>query len=113
MIDEVTSRSRRELARRNPALCIAIAAALMVPSLAGAFEVDTGNEDLTVRWDNTIRANVSIRAEAQDKDILANPNYDDGDRNFDQGHMFARVDLLSEFDVVWKRSVGFRVSAAG
>ena len=27
--------------------------------------------------------------------------------------MFTRVDLLSEFDVVWKRSLGFRVSAAG
>jgi len=66
-----------------------------------------------MRWDNTVRVNTSIRVEGQDDKILANPNYDDGDRNFDKGKMFARVDLLSEFDVVWKRSLGFRVSAAG
>jgi len=104
---------RRTSARRASVLSIAVATALALPQVAGAFEFDTGNEDLTVRWDNTIRANVTVRAEAQDKDILANPNYDDGDRNFDQGKMFSRFDLLSELDVVWKRSMGFRVSAAG
>ncbi len=104
---------RRTSVRRASALSIAVATALALPQVASAIEFDTGNEDLSIRWDNTVRANVSIRAEEQDEDILANPNYDDGDRNFDQGHMFARVDLLSEFDFVWKRSLGFRVSAAG
>jgi hypothetical protein len=99
--------------RRASALSIAVATALALPQAAGAFEFDTDNEDLTIRWDNTLRANVSVRAESQDQAILDNPNYDDGDRNFDKGHMFTRVDLLSEFDVVWKRSLGFRVSAAG
>jgi hypothetical protein len=112
MIDEVSSLSPRESARRNPALCAAIAAALMVPSLAGAFEVDTGNEDLSIRFDNTVRLNVTSRLGDEDKAILANPNTDDGGRNFPQGSLFTRVDLLTEFDVVWKRSMGFRVSAA-
>jgi hypothetical protein len=104
---------RRISARRASALSIAVVAALALPQAAGAFEFDTGNENLSVRWDNTVRANVSIRAEDQDKSILANPNFDDGDRNFDQGKMFSRFDVLSEFDFVWKRSMGFRVSAAG
>jgi hypothetical protein len=94
-------------------LGIAVAAALALPVSAGAAEINTGNDDLVVRWDNTVRVNTSIRVEGQDAAILANPNYDDGDRNFDKGKMFARFDLLSEFDVVWKRTLGFRVSAAG
>jgi hypothetical protein len=94
-------------------LSVAVAAALALPTAVGAFEFDTGNEDLVVRWDNTVRANVSVRTESQDQAILANPNFDDGDRNFDSGSVFTRLDLLSEFDVVWKRSLGFRVSAAG
>ena len=104
---------RRTSVRRASALSIAVATALALPQVASAFEFDTGNENLSIRWDNTVRANVSVRVEAQDKNILANPNYDDGDRNFDQGHTFTRLDLLSEFDFVWKRSLGFRVSAAG
>ncbi len=45
--------------------------------------------------------------------MLKNPNFDDGDRNFDRGRVFTRLDLLTEFDVIWKRQIGFRVSAAG
>jgi hypothetical protein len=94
-------------------LNVTVAALLALPTAAGAFEFDTGNEDLAIRWDNTVRANVSVRTESQDEAILANPNFDDGDRNFDNGSLFTRLDLLSEFDVVWKRSLGFRVSATG
>jgi hypothetical protein len=109
----MTSLPRRGSAQRNRALSIAVAAALALPATAGAFEFDTGNEDLSIRFDNTVRLNVSQRVESQDKNILANPNYDDGDRNFDRGHVFSRLDVLSEFDVVWRRSLGFRVSATG
>jgi hypothetical protein len=98
---------------RSSVLGIAVAAALALPQVAAAFEADTGNEDLSVRWDNTVRANLVWRAEGQDKAILDNPNFDDGDRNFKNGSQFTRLDLLSEFDLVWKRSLGFRVSAAG
>ena len=113
MNNRIGSTRSGSIARRTGALGIAIAAALALPQTAGAFEFDTGNEDLSIRWDNTVRANVSLRTEGQDGAILGNPNFDDGDRNFDQHHMFARLDLLSEFDVVWRKSLGFRVSAAG
>jgi hypothetical protein len=103
---------RRIGARGNLALSVAVATVLAIPTSVGAFEFETGNEDLSIRFDNTLRMNVSTRVAGQDEAILANPNFDDGDRNFDQGSWFARFDLLSEFDLVWKRSLGFRVSAA-
>jgi hypothetical protein len=93
-------------------LSLAVAAALALPTAAGAFEFNT-DEDLSMRWDNTLRINVASRTTGQDKAIINNVNYDDGDRNFDTGSVFTRVDLLSEFDFVWKKSLGFRVSAAG
>ena len=52
---------------------MAIAIALALPSAAGAFEFDTGSEDLSVRWDNTLRVNATMRAASQDNDALGNP----------------------------------------
>ena len=80
--------------------------------VAHAIEVDTGNTDFKVRWDNTVKYNYANRVNNQDKHLLASPNYDDGDRNFDKGTVSSRVDVLSEFDVVYKGNMGFRVSAA-
>jgi hypothetical protein len=66
---------------RRAALATAIASLFAAP-VSHAFEVDTGNEDITMRWDNTVRYNLGIRAQSQNSQILGNPNYDDGDRNF-------------------------------
>ncbi len=80
---------------------------------AGAFEIDTGNEDIQLRFDNTIRINLGMRAQGQDEAILKNANNDDGDRNFDNGSLInSRIDLLTEFDIIYKRRYGARVSAA-
>ena len=106
------SKSAARLRRRATAL--AIGAMLGAAGPAHAFEIDTGNPDLAVRWDNTVRYNLGVRAQSQDPALLASPNFDDGDRNFGNGSIVTnRVDVLSEFDVVWKRQHGFRVSAAG
>ncbi|GAB2514154.1 hypothetical protein GCM10027084_29650 [Pseudoxanthomonas sangjuensis] len=92
-------------------LSLAAAIALSFAPAAQAAEIGTGNPDVVVRWDNTIRYNLGIRTEKQDGAILANPNYDDGDRNFDRNSLVAnRLDLLSEFDVTVRDSFGFRVS---
>jgi hypothetical protein len=81
---------------------------------AHAFEINTGNPDITLRWDNTLRYNLGVRTQSQDAAILANPNYDDGDRNFSKNKVVAnRFDLLSEADLVWQKKLGARVSAAG
>ncbi|MGO4222047.1 DUF1302 domain-containing protein [Lysobacter sp. TAF61] len=90
-----------------------ITAALAATGTAGAVEINTGNPDVVLRWDNTIRFNLANRVENQDAAILNSPNYDDGDRNFDTGLVSERLDLLSEFDFIYQDRLGFRVSAAG
>ncbi len=94
-------------------LSAAILASLAVAGSAGAVEINTGNPDIVLRWDNTIRVNLANRVEGQDRGILASPNFDDGDRNFDRGMVSERVDLLSEFDFIYQDRMGFRVSGAG
>jgi hypothetical protein len=80
---------------------------------AGAFDIPTGNEDLGIRWDNTFRYNLGYRISNEDPAIIANPNLDDGDRNFKSGIVTNRIDVLSEFDMVYKKNYGIRLSAAG
>ena len=80
---------------------------------AAAFEIDTSNPDVEMRWDNTVRYNLGVRTHSQDPAILGNPNADDGDRNFSNGSVVtSRFDLLSEFDLVWQKNYGVRFSAA-
>jgi hypothetical protein len=81
--------------------------------VAGAFNIDTGNPDLKMRWDNQFRYNYGVRVHSQDQALLKNPNLDDGDRNFSKGTVTNRLDILSDFDLQYKRNYGFRVSIAG
>lgn len=98
---------------RHRALTAALVAIGALGGNAAAFEVDTGNPDVAMRWDNTVRYNLGFRTQGQDGAILANPNADDGDRNFSNGSMVtSRFDLLSELDFVWRKDYGMRFSAA-
>ena len=58
---------------RRAALGVAVAAACAVSGAAVAFEIDTGNPDLALRWDNTIRYNIGMRAQGQNDAILRTP----------------------------------------
>jgi hypothetical protein len=99
---------------RRAAVAAAVVSALSLGGPAAAFEIDTGNPDLALRWDNTIRYNLGMRALAKDPALLNNLNLDDGNRNFSRGSLVAnRFDILSEIDLVWARSFGGRVSLAG
>ncbi|MEJ8814682.1 DUF1302 domain-containing protein [Variovorax ureilyticus] len=80
---------------------------------ASAFEFDTGNPDLSVRWDNTFKYSAGWRLKDQDPALLRGPNTDDGDRNFNKGLISNRLDVLTELDAVYARRYGFRYSAAG
>ena len=96
------------------ATALAIAALLGAANVAEAFEIDIGNPDIQMRWDNTVRYNLGVRAQSQNNEIIGSPNFDDGDRNFSNGSLVTnRFDVLSEFDFVYKRMMGFRVSGAG
>jgi hypothetical protein len=120
--------------RRRPRyLCDRRFAAITVASLsvisAGATEIETGSEDWSVRWDNTVNASMKVRTEAADPALkdsfrLLNPfnpqsrfpqalNFNAGDQNFQKrGIVSERLDLLSEFDAVWRKNFGMRVSGA-
>ncbi|MES3001834.1 MAG: DUF1302 family protein [Pseudomonadota bacterium] len=107
---------------------MAVAASLVAAtgsSLAAPF--DTGNPDLEVRWDNTVKYSVGVRTDSPSSTLttfVPNPasgatvpgalNGDDGDRNFRRhGLISNRIDLLSEFDLVYKKDFGLRISGAG
>ena len=97
--------------RRAIALAIG---SIFTAASAQAFEIQADNPDISMRWDNTVRYNLGERVQGQDSAILGNPNFDDGDRNFSKGSIVTnRVDLLSELDFIYKKSYGFRLSAAG
>ena len=93
----------------------ALAVAVMVAaSSVSAVEIDVGNPDIRVRWDNTARYNLGVRVEDQDSAIMNNPNYDESDGKFEQGDVVTnRLDWLTEVDVSYKWHFGARVSAAG
>ncbi|MEJ8850874.1 DUF1302 domain-containing protein [Variovorax rhizosphaerae] len=94
---------------------IALAAALLsMSSGAQAFELETGNPDFSVRWDNTLRYNYANRVEERDSKIGNSAVSDEGTYSFNKGKTVAnRLDLLSEFDLTYKKRYGVRVSAAG
>lgn len=87
--------------------------ATLMGSMAQAVEIDTGHPDFNVRFDNTIRYNLAQRIENRDSRIGNSAISDEGDYRFNKGDWVSnRLDLLSEFDVVYKNKTGFRVSTA-
>lgn len=92
---------------------LASAIVLAATPAAQAFELTNGSEDWAVRFDNTFKTSYGQRVEGQNAKIANASNYNDGDKNFSVGSpVTQRVDLLTEFDVVYQRKMGFRVSAA-
>ena len=63
MKTDQTAGQRRGL--RLTAVCAAMAAAFALPGTATAFEINTGNEDIQMRWDNTVRLNIVERVAGQ------------------------------------------------
>lgn len=93
---------------------VALAAALLCAAGAQAFEIETGNPDMTVRWDNTLRLNYGTRVEGRDEKIGNSALADEGTYRFDRGDAVAqRLDILSELDIVFQKKYGLRVSGAG
>ncbi len=101
----------------------AVFGAIAVMGLVGsvhAFELDTANSDVKLRWDNTLKYSAGVRLLNPSGKILngdpgnppPGPQLDDGDRNFKKdGLMTDRVDWLTELDGTYK-NFGFRVSGA-
>ena len=108
------SRKTISCARRSK-IFVAVATALLGQSVlvsnSWAFQIATDNPDLKVAWDNTVKYSAAWRMKDASSALTANPNLDDGDRNFKKGLISNRFDLLSEFDLAY-RDFGFRVSGA-
>ncbi|MDE1150320.1 MAG: DUF1302 family protein [Azospirillaceae bacterium] len=68
-------------------------------------------DGLDLRWDNTVRYTLADRLGPREGALLANPNWDDGDRNFGQGVVSNRLDVLSALDLGWG-DWGLHASAA-
>ncbi len=90
---------------------------------AHAFEIDTGSQDLKLRWDTTAKYSAAARMHKPSPGLsqtafgptgIAGPNnvnQDDGDNSFSRGLVSNRLDLLSELDASYG-NVGARLSAA-
>jgi hypothetical protein len=93
-------------------ILVLMLAVALLPWQAQAFQFDTGNSDLQLRWDNTFKYSAAYRIKEQSDTLLEDVNYDDGDRNFDKGLVSNRIDWLSELEASLPYG-GIRVSGAG
>ncbi len=103
--------------RREPHALAAIAAAMLASGSATAFQIDSGNPDVVMSWDNTVKYSNAFRVRSLDPKVADNSlgpqaNTNDGDQNFGKGLISNRLDLLSEFEFRYRKDFGFRVSGA-
>ncbi|TPV61948.1 DUF1302 domain-containing protein [Aestuariibacter sp. GS-14] len=115
-MNDVWVKQNNKTLSRN-ALAAAVAFGLTVSAHTEATTIDTGNPDLRIRWDNTVKYSASFRVADVDPNVAdaslgPQANTNDGDLNFGKGLISNRLDLLSEFDLRYKKQYGFRVSAA-
>lgn len=110
-------RHQNPYGRTVAATAIALFISMGIDGAAQAAPIETGNPDIAIYFDNTLKYSLGWRVEdpsahVADNSIGVQANTNDGDLNFDKGLISNRVDLLSEFGLTYKRDFGFRVSAA-
>jgi hypothetical protein len=93
------------------ALLLGLLTLALLPWQAQAFQFYAGDTDLSIRWDNTFKYSAAYRLKDQSDTLIADANYDDGDRNFDKGLVSNRFDWLSELEASLPFG-GIRVSGA-
>ena len=93
----------------------ALVMGMLAAQSAVAIEIDTGNPDWKLRWDNTVKASLMQRLQDASPTLSAQPpltvNQDDGNNNFKKGLVSSRIDLLSELDLTGP-GYGARISGA-
>lgn len=96
--------------RRQAARAILLALALSTAALGANAAELLQADGWDLRWDNTLRYSAAFRLAHYDEALVADPNADDGDRNFAPGLVSNRLDLLSEFDLSYG---AFGIDASG
>lgn len=94
-----------------------ILASLSVVQSAMAFDINSGNSDIRMSLDTSVKYSLASRtgdasSKVADSSIGPQANTNDGDLNFSKGLISNRLDILTSFDFRYKRSSGFRISAA-
>ncbi|WP_338759553.1 DUF1302 family protein [Massilia sp. METH4] len=95
----------------RPLLLASMMAQVFAVPFAHGGEIETSVPDLKIRWDNTVKYSAAFRVKDPSDQFKADPNQDDGTRNFDRGLVSNRLDLLSEFDATYN-NFGLRLSGA-
>lgn len=94
---------------------LSVLVALLGAGQAHAFQIDLGDSDFRLRWDNTVRYNWGMRLQDQSSlvDRAGGGAYDQSNAAFDQYDTITnRLDLLSELDLNYQGLYGARLSAA-
>lgn len=111
----IATRGSHSHARRRVPLR-RIAAAVLAPlalQSAHAFKIDTGNDDVSLNFTNTLRYNLGVRAQGREGAIADWPISAAGDHLYDKGDLVTnRIDLLSELSLSYQKKFGFKVSGA-
>jgi hypothetical protein len=98
---------------------LALSILTAISTQANAFQFDTP-DDWSIRWDNTVKFNAMARVNKADDQVIDRAGgfwlADDADLSVDRsslGLVSTRFDILSEMDVIWRDSFGFRISGSG
>ncbi|PYC25313.1 DUF1302 domain-containing protein [Pseudomonas jessenii] len=115
MVSSTTAALARRSVCSSAPFGLSVAALLVLCSQAAhAFDIDTGNPDFKLRWDNTIKYSAAWRTQNPSSKLTEGQvalNQDDGDRAFKKGLISNRTDILSELDLSFQ-DFGARLSGA-
>ena len=106
--------ARRQVSSSAPFGFSLAAALVLCTQSAQAFQIDTGNPDFKLRWDNTVKYSAAWRTQDPSSKLTQGQvalNQDDGDRAFKKGLISNRTDILSELDMSFQ-DFGARLSGA-
>lgn len=116
-------RNSRSNFRYNPGFkrsALALSACLAsLASQSQAAQIDLGDSEWRLRWDNTIKYSQAWRLHGADDKLINAPTagglypsiQSQGDRNFSRGLVSNRLDLFSEMDLS-RENYGLRISGA-
>jgi len=115
MVSSTTAALARRRVCSSAPCALSVAAVLVLCSQAAqAFDIDTGNPDFKLRWDNTVKYSAAWRTQNPSSKLSEGQvalNQDDGDRAFKKGLISNRTDILSELDLSYQ-DFGARLSGA-
>lgn len=115
MVSSTTAALVRRRVCSSAPCALSVAAVLVLCSQAArAFDIDTGNPDFKLRWDNTVKYSAAWRTQNPSSKLSEGQvalNQDDGDRAFKKGLISNRTDILSELDLSYQ-DFGARLSGA-